>query len=230
MKLTYWIAPAFLLTASLAGAATIISAVNNTVPNSMELNLPGSAVTAAGVITWTQTSTFFNVSVSAYLFSNNPTGGPPEQFTAYLTNSIGPATTAANNLASPITGIGSTSAAPAPGPATLLFSGLTLVPGTYYLTIQSLDTSVGGFFWESQAGLSPTFGSGVTGGQFFLAKSDGSTGSLNPTFAPASTLPLTNIGGSVFYTVTGDTTAPEPGSMVLLGLGLVALGAIRRRR
>jgi hypothetical protein len=62
-----------------------------------------------------------------------------------------------------------------------------------------------------------------------MASSDGSVGSLNALFAPASVLPQTNIGGSVMYTITGDAAVPEPSSLILAGLALVAASLIRSR-
>jgi len=216
---------------TVAHAGVIIQAVDSGSPNSMQLNLPNSAVTSAAAVSWTQTGSYSNVSVSAYLFGELPvTGGQSEQYTAYLTNNIGAAATAANNVAPPVTNFSQPFSAPAPGTPTLLFSGLTLGPGTYYLVIQSLNTSAGGFLWESKAGLSPVFGSGVSGGAFYLASSDGSTGALNAGFAPGSVFGQPSIGGSVMYSVTGDpgTSTPEPLSLMLSGVGLAAFGLLRR--
>jgi hypothetical protein len=223
------IAPLLLAFAPIVPAATIVSAVDNGVPNSMQLNLPGSATTAAAVVSWTQASAFTNVNVEAYLFGG---GSPNEQYTAYLTNAIGPAATAVNNIAPPITNVSQTFVAPAPGTPTTLFSGLSLGAGTYYLVIQSLNTSSGGFMWESKAGLSPTFGAGVSGGQFYLASSDAAYGLLNAGFAPGSVFAEPFIGGSVMYTVTGEASSatPEPLSLGLCGAGLLAIGLARRRR
>jgi hypothetical protein len=101
------------------------------------------------------------------------------------------------------------------------------------LVIQSLNTSPGGFLWESNAALAPTFGAGVTGGQFYLASSDGAYGALNSVFAPGSVFAQPFIGGSVMYSVTGDaagSSTPEPMSMLLSGVGLVLIGMVRRPR
>lgn len=227
------ILPLLLAFVPFATAATIIQAVDNSSPNSMQLDLPGSAVTAAGVVSWTQTVGFANVSVSAYIFSEaGPDGTPGDQYTAYLTNKIGAGTTAANQVANPVTNFAAPFDAPVPGTPALLFSGLTLGPGTYYLVIQSLNNSPSGLLWESKAGLAPTFGAGVSGGNFSRALSDGSVGQLNGAFAPASDFPLMDIGGSVMYAVTGEAAAndgvPEPASRALAGLGLIAIGVTRR--
>jgi len=52
---------------------------------------------------------------------------------------------------------------------------------------------------------------------------NGSTGAYIGVFASAS---LSNPGGLAF---TGLSAAPEPGTLLMLGCGLVALGAVRRR-
>lgn len=160
--------------------------------------------------------------ISAYLFGS-------DSFVGFLTNQIGPGTTSANLITPTVTGTGQANAFPFPGPPTVLFSGLTLDAGTYYLTILGEDNSPsGGIFWESKAGLSPTYGPGVTGGPFYLASNvSGQFGVLDLTFAPASAFADTPLGGSVYYSVTGD--APEPGTVAGVGLGLAFLVWMRRR-
>jgi hypothetical protein len=75
-------------------------------------------------VTWSQTSPFTGVSVFATI------GGVPGSGFAYLTNRIGPGTTAAANQ------IASTPIVfPAASTETQLFSGLSLPPDTYYLTL-----------------------------------------------------------------------------------------------
>jgi hypothetical protein len=149
MKYSFRFAPLLLVTIPFVHAATIVSAVDSTTPNSLQLNLPGSAATSAAVVSWTQSITYTNVSIDAYIFAEIATtpGGQPEQYAAYLTNGIGPGTTAANNVELPITGLGQPFTPPAPGTPTTLFAGMTLGPGTYYLTIQALNQSTGGFLW-----------------------------------------------------------------------------------
>lgn len=225
MKRKMWIA---LCVAQVLSAGTIIQAVDNSLPNSMQLNDPGSATTRTAAVSWTLNQTYTNVNVSAWLFGT-------EQYTAFLTNSIGPGTTAANNVAVPVTNFSQPSDLPFPGTPTQLFSSLTLTPGTYYLIVQALNNNDGGVLWESKAGLSPTFGAGVTGGEFFHASNDGQFGSLNAAFAPASTFAQPSIGGSVYYSVTGDSQSsdaatPEPATMAIVGAGLLVLGLARRKR
>jgi uncharacterized protein (TIGR03437 family) len=85
--------------------------------------------TGAVETSWTQTGTYSNVSISAALAN-----GPDNVF---LTNKIGPGTTAANVIASATPAIaGQTSGAAS---LTTLFTGLTLGPGTYYLVVQGGD-------------------------------------------------------------------------------------------
>ncbi|MBI4902971.1 MAG: hypothetical protein HY820_05005 [Acidobacteria bacterium] len=231
MSAKWWLTPMLFFAGATLPAATIISAVDGPPPNSLQLNDPGSTVTGAAVVSWTQSVSYTNVSISAYLFANVPAlAGQPEQYKAYLTNIAGPGTTAANNIASPVTGAGIPFVAPAPGSPTLLFSGLTLGPGNYLLTIQALNTSDGGLLWESKAGLVPTVGAGVAYGALSLAMSDGSIGQLDAGFAPASSFAQLSPNGTVMFEVSGDLVAPEPTNLLLCGAGFLALGLLRRYR
>src|SRR5215468_9933403 len=86
-----------------------------------------SSVIAVG---WTNTLKFSKVSIIVEIASNNPVGATGE---AFLTTKIGPGTTIADQVATTrfvfpaFNGTFSTQLT--------LFTGLTLAPGTYYLTI-----------------------------------------------------------------------------------------------
>jgi hypothetical protein len=92
-----------------------------------------------GVVSWTQTNTYYDVKITAPLYSvaTDDTG------TAYLTRRMGPGTTLADQVAT----------APVAFPGyqnpseVVLFTGLTLGPGTYYLFITG-----GTNYWSSWTG------------------------------------------------------------------------------
>jgi len=90
------------------------------------------------VIGWSQATTYTNVSITAPL-RDISTGGPigGVEGVVYLVNQIGPGTTAANNVAPPVS-VSSLSATYSP---VLLFSGLTLAPGNYYVVFASTNTA-----------------------------------------------------------------------------------------
>jgi len=86
--------------------------------------------------------------------------------------------------------------------------------GTYWLNLQNASVSSGDpVYWDENDGVD-------CGG------SDGKGGNC-PSLASDTSI------GTIFsetFTVTGAGTTPEPGSMVLLGSGIVSLGGVLRRK
>lgn len=171
---------------------------------------------------WTQTQSYTNVSISVALYSWTP--GQTFDIQAYLTTAIGSGTTTALATDS------FSSSTPNSTPVTyLLFSGLTLPAGSYYLTLASTDStgSNPGALWpyECFSGCPLTLDTGVA--LLTQGFANPSSGSENPTFPPASTFATGST--PVNLTVTGAPPAPEPASMLLLAAGLGAL-ALRQYR
>ena len=159
---------------------------------------------------WTQTGTYTDVSISANLGSAGFDGDGSG--TVYLTNAIGPGTTIANEISQ----ISLSGLATDPVPATNLFSGLTLGPGTYYLT--SSDGSFPGLAWENFDSVAVNIAPGGSIGQEVNI-------GISPTgFPPAASLTAESLNFA--FSVTGTPAAvPEPSSVPLLltiigGVGL----------
>ena len=161
---------------------------------------------------WTQNSAFSGVSVFA------TTGvtleiGPPEPGLAFLTTQIGPGTTTANQVASaPFT-------FPAQSSEVILFTGLTLAPGTYYLTLADNGNSFGDWFETNNPTL--TTAAGVTLNPDLLAFP------VDATYPPASNFLLG--GTNLLFGVTG-TAVPEPSTLATLLIGAGIIGVLSKRR
>ena len=123
-----------LLAVSSGGAVTVLSVTGVASQcNSTGGNAGNLATGIVGAKTWTQTKGYANVTISAALDDLNTFATPFPNFTVYLTTSDGPGTTTAQEIAH------ATVMAPLVAPwttsLTTLFTGLTLPPGTYFLTV-----------------------------------------------------------------------------------------------
>ena len=164
-------------------------------------------------ISWTFNQAFDNVSLT-----NTGLGIPyPETSGSFiLTNAIGPGTNAHNIIESIPFNFSKTKSITTP-----LFSGLSLGPGTYYLTIAP---NVGSHPWEQEVfPVSITNAPGVNFNQFLGAF----WGSGNIAFPPASGW---TDAGLAFPIVLSGTPVPEPATILLLGLGAVRLFRCRSRQ
>lgn len=181
---------------------------------------------------WSQTGTYTNVSISADVnivgSPGDPANGKPtDTGLSFLTTQVGAGTTVANQIASgTFAGPSNWGANPTPNWITL-FTGLTLGPGTYYLT---LDTTGYGGGWRVDVSPSdlPTLGSGVTPAGSLYGYCDGSLTYPCGGYAPASTM-YADPPYLLRVRVEG-TPVPIPGTLALLGIGLAGLGFGRRKK
>jgi hypothetical protein len=168
---------------------------------------------------WTQTDTYDDASISVALFSWTP--GYTFNVTAYLTNTIGPLT-----LSPPIASTTFSGETPDSNPQTfLLFSGLTLGPGTYFLTLSSTDNNGGepGALWPTEcgSGCPKTLDSGVTLlPEYFVNMVFGVEDSA---YAPASTF-ISSSGTILNFTLTdAQSSTPEPETLRAAMIGIAGL-------
>jgi hypothetical protein len=177
---------------------------------------------------WTQTNTYANAIISVDLLSWTP--GATFDITAYLTNAIGPLATAPPLALTSFSGQTSDS-----NPETfVLFTDLTLVPGTYFLTLSSTDDGGGeaGALWSTECafGCPVALDSGVTLlSEYFV---NTSFGVEDPAYAPASTFMSSN--AVLNFSLTDDgarsLSMPEPATLPAAMIGMAALLAALRLR
>jgi hypothetical protein len=179
---------------------------------------------------WTQTQAYTNVSISVALSSWTP--GQTFDVTAYLTEALGPS--AASPAFATATISGST-----PDTTALifqLFSGLTLGPGTYFLTLTSDDNDglQPGAIWPTvcDSRCTSTMDAGVALlNQSFVNQSFGTE---DPAFPPGSLFMTSS--SPVNLLVTGDldldppSNEPEPSTFAAMLAGVAGLLLLRKRR
>lgn len=181
---------------------------------------PASTAFAAGAnalsSSWTQTGSYSNVTVSAVL--TNLSGiGLSFGYHAFLTNSLGPGTTVANEIAN-------TAITLAPGldQSIALFSGLSLGSGTYFLVITPDGGPNGATGWSDVTSAPVvTLDAGVTHGTDRFSTS-------NIGYAPSRTFNTLPGNSRLLYSVEADPV-PEPATTALLGAGLVLMLLKARR-
>jgi hypothetical protein len=123
-----------LLAVSSASAVTVLSVTGVASQcNSTGGNAGNMATGIVAAKTWRQTQGYANVSISAAIESLNTFPVAFPNFTVYLTTTDGPGTTTAQEIAH--ASVTAPVVAPWTTNLTTLFTGLTLPPGTYFLTI-----------------------------------------------------------------------------------------------
>jgi len=104
-----------------------------------------------------------------------------------------------------------------------LFSGLTLGPGTYFLSLDE-SSSLYSIFGGTPV---QTLGSGVTQGVDMIDTGSIGTPPISSAFSDS------DLRGDVLFSVTGDlvantTATPEPSMILILTLGLGGIVGVRR--
>jgi hypothetical protein len=182
--------------ASPAFAENVITIADSTPGNTGSFNV---ATNRPLGVSWTQVRAFSNVTIEAAI--GFPATSGASTIRAFLTTQIGPGTTqgAHQVAASSVLNVPLTTPN-VPQPLFALFSGLTLGPGTYFLTAFAAPTpgATGTSAWDGDV---PTVTSGVgstvNGSGFYAANS------VNGTYAPASPFAFQAFGPG-FLRVTGD--------------------------
>jgi hypothetical protein len=172
---------------------------------------------------WSESQAYTGVTIDVLVDSS--LGGTPAA-DAYLTTRIGPGTTAADEIAHTQFTVPEELPVCSPsgncGAMVTLFSGLSLGPGNYFLTLGSTATSGSVVGWFPALNPVVIEDTGVTQGPSYLA------GVVDP-FAPAS--PFGVYPFAMNFTVTGTPVpVPEPAETALVGLCVLFLLLIRYNR
>jgi hypothetical protein len=178
---------------------------------------------------WTQTQGYDELSIFVSLYSYTP--GVPFDITAYLTTSVGPSAGVVSQALETTSFTGET-----PGTAPqefLLFSGLTLGPGTYYLTLAGTESAgkQAGAIWPAGCASSCTASvdPGIT--LFDEMYANGSFGVQNSNYPPGST--FNDWTTPVNLLITADPPsglAPEPAAPAAALFLLIALVVVEKHR
>jgi hypothetical protein len=202
------------------------------------ISVAGAAVSTGGLIldpeqslvaSWTASGAYTDVTISVNLL------GPPGDYsgTAYLTDAIGSGTSLVDQIGAAPFNVDITTTPPFQR-TVVVFSGLSLDAGTFYLTLSSGASASSGFAWSvaSPSSTTITTGAGVTRNTDLS-----SFGNTQDAYSPASgfSTPPFDTYDPLEFTVTGTPTAssvPEPSSFVPVALLLAFIsctGAGRKR-
>jgi hypothetical protein len=168
-------------------------------------------------------TTFPLEDVSFHVPLSNASFSAVHSITAYLTNQIGPGTTAANLLAQNTFTIN-----PGQEAEFNALSVADLEPGTYYLMLIDFDfNEVGwGFIWNNNLSVNAGPGMSLVSSLGYAQES----GSFPPAFEPnGDTRGASIFGGAYRVRIEGTAIVPEPSSIVLICGTLAAVAAWCRR-
>jgi hypothetical protein len=204
-----------LLFAALAAIASVTNASADTLLNvvpdhTVHWDLGGAPYSEILAQAFTTTSSFQNVSINAELGND---GQKLSTINAWLTTAIGPAETSADIIASTTINTSDYDS------WNTIFSGLDLMPGTYYLVLSGGPTTTEGDWWGTSTTASAFESDGICydGGAYYrFANADQLLNAPNVPFTMSSTM---NLNFTVCTDPSSLATAPEPSSLALLMLG-----------
>jgi hypothetical protein len=211
------LASAALFTFSFSSSAGVIVSVTDlAMPVNRATFSLGGEFSNAVAVSWTQGGSFSGVSIDASLVSIDQTF---DTGTAYLMSSIGPGTTAMSEVVPPMGFTAPIGNQFGEVPTTILFSGLTLLAGTYYLVLTAPFADITGspLLWQIATTPDIITAPSVTIGDTNEANTFITT--VDP-FAPASSFVTDFVDRPLFDVVSNVS---EPQTMALLLFALVAL-------
>lgn len=180
---------------------------------------------------FTTAGAYTNVSVSVIVGCVYCSELESVSISAYLTTAIGPTETIADQIAT------STIAVPGGQFVDAAFSGLSLGPGTYYLTLAVPTPQTNIAYWfGSQNGTTITTDSGVTfdGDNFADYFFPGILDSIDQANPPASSFTFFGqpVDAGLSFDVSGERASltPEPSSLLLLASGLAGLAGMVKHK
>jgi hypothetical protein len=219
----------FALSAMLLSANTLFaSIIASTTPNDERSYYEvGTTFDYVEAIGWNQTDAYGDVSISALVGSLDSSS---EIVVAYLTTALGP--TAGTPLASATVTV-PPFALPGDITPTQLFSGLTLGPGSYYLTLFDADP-IANVAWARASSVTTAFDASLAG-QYIAGTEYGAVNLTSPWQSTFTAQPIHFFSYDLKgFTVTGALSGavPEPGTLALTGAIIVLLlrGVARKTR
>jgi hypothetical protein len=169
-------------------------------------------------VSWSESVTYSKVTISAFIYTD-PFNPNYRAGTAYLTTSIGPGTTPQ------VDQVAQTTFTVPPYSLTaqpfVVFSGLTLAPGTYYVLIGGPQNATEYYDWSASYSPVVNTGSGISNVHFLQALGNG----VDPLYPPA--LPVGSPSETPLLTIA--TPVPEPASTGFVIVALVVIGFVLLR-
>lgn len=199
----------FLASAMAAQAATILS-VSGAVNFSASVGSE-QALTAG----FSTSQAYSGLAISAFI------SGPSAQtYTAYLTTSIGPGTTIAAQVAT----VAQNFPGFAPGTLSPIFTGLSLAPSTYYLTIFNSATTSGAWSSTNAPTVVAAPGAAYVFSGYFITNG-------NPLpYPPAVNFADLSAQGQTLIFTVATAEIPEPATAYLAIMILLIAAALRKRQ
>jgi hypothetical protein len=226
-----WVALATILICPISLKADPII-ISVTAPPALSTLIDSSSIVSTS---WSESKSYTDVSIAA-LVDSAIVGGTPTA-DAYLTTQIGPGTTTADEIAR--TRFTVPVALPVCSPASCgamvtLFSGLSLGPGNYFVTMGPDPISSGVVGWFPALDPTVVLDTGVSEGNSFIASGVASyppasafevyTIEISPPFPPM----IVDVAMNLTVTGTAAAPIPEPATATLMAFGALFLLVSRR--